>query len=118
MATMGPRFIRIWQRTVIVCRRKRSGRRLREAAWRGTVFRGATSFRKARPTTTETPPFTAMTWDRMAIMRLGVSEERVRRRVRLGRLRRMVTDSTTWLAIYLSGAGIGMEHRMVNRLRI
>ena len=99
----------------IACRRKRNGRKRPGAGWRATVFRGVTVFQKARPTTTERPPVTAMIWGRMAIMRSGVSEERVRRQVRWVRLRRMATGYTTWRGMCLNGVGTGMARRMVSR---
>ena len=59
-----------------------------------------------------------MTWDRTATIRLGVSAELHPPRVQWGPLRRTDMGYTTWPGMCLSGVGIGMGHRMVNRQRL
>src|ERR1017187_9838704 len=95
-------------------RRKRSGRRRRAAVWLDNGFRGAIRFPKVRPITTEIPPPTT-TWDRMATTQ-PLQTGRRPTRVRWAILPRTVMGSTTWRATSLSGAGIGMERRIVNQL--
>src|ERR1022692_4977280 len=76
----------------------------------GNGFHGATSSLKVWPTTTETPTI-ATIWDRTATTQPSRMDH-FPTRVRWYILRQTVMDFTTWLGMYLSGAGTGMGRRM------
>src|ERR1700722_17970364 len=102
------RCMRIGWQTDFGCRRKRNGKRQREAESVDNGSRGAILSQRLRQITTGILTIILTIWGRTATTQLGALAERQSERVRRDLLRRTVMDCTTWLEMLMSGAGIGI----------